>query len=93
VGLLLALVLTPPGRALLARNVEQVLAGVLRGDVHIGRITGSFLRDLHLERVEIRDTSGRRVRAGRRGGRAFPHPLAAGKALRPRSRRARCGRS
>ena len=58
VGLVLALVLTPPGRALLARNVEQVLAGVLRGEVRIGRITGSFLRDLHLERVEIRDTSG-----------------------------------
>ena len=37
VGLLLALVLTPPGRALLARNVEQVLTGVLRGDVHIVR--------------------------------------------------------
>ena len=57
-GLVLALVLTPPGRALLARNVEQVLAGVLRGQVRIGRITGSFLRDLHLERVEVRDTSG-----------------------------------
>ncbi|HEX5818387.1 MAG TPA: translocation/assembly module TamB domain-containing protein [Gemmatimonadales bacterium] len=58
VGLVLALVLTPPGRALLARNVEQVLAGVLRGEVRIGRITGSFVRDLHLERVEIRDTTG-----------------------------------
>ena len=57
-GLVLALVLTPPGRALLARNVELVLADVLRGDVRIGRITGSFLRDLHLERVEIRDTTG-----------------------------------
>jgi translocation and assembly module TamB len=58
-GLVLALVLTPPGRALLARNVEQVLASVLRGEVRIGRISGSFLRDLHLERVEVRDTSGR----------------------------------
>jgi hypothetical protein len=58
VGLVLALVLTPPGRALLARNVEQVLADVLRGQVRIGRITGSFLQDLHLERVEIRDTTG-----------------------------------
>jgi hypothetical protein len=57
-GLLLALVLTPPGRALLARNTEEVLATVLRGDVRIGRITGSFLRDLRLERVSIRDTSG-----------------------------------
>jgi hypothetical protein len=57
-GLVLALVLTPPGRALLARNTEEVLATVLRGDVRIGRITGSFVRDLHLERVAIRDTSG-----------------------------------
>ncbi|MCU0621018.1 MAG: hypothetical protein MUC69_05890, partial [Gemmatimonadales bacterium] len=58
IGLVLALTLTPPGRALLADNVEVLLDDLLDGEVAIGRITGSFLRDLHLERVVIRDGGG-----------------------------------
>lgn len=58
IGMVLALTLTPPGRALLAQNVEVLLADLLDGEVRIGRITGSFLRDLRLDDVVIRDTDG-----------------------------------
>ncbi len=58
VGVLVALTLTPPGRALLARNVSHQLGVLLRGQVLVGNIEGSFLRDLVLTNVVVRDTSG-----------------------------------
>jgi len=58
VGVIVALTLTPPGRALLARNVSHQLATLLRGDVYVGNIDGSFLRDLVLRDVVVRDTAG-----------------------------------
>lgn len=58
VGVLAALTLTPPGRALLARNVSHLLESTLRGQVDVGNIGGSFLRDLVLRDVVVRDTAG-----------------------------------
>ena len=58
IGVLAALTLTPPGRTLLARNVSHLLETLLRGDVVVGNIGGSFLRDLVLRDVVVRDTAG-----------------------------------
>ena len=58
VGVVVALTVTPPGRALLARNVSHQLETLLRGRVNVGNIDGSFLRDLVLRDVVVRDTSG-----------------------------------
>ena len=58
VGVVVALTVTPPGRALLARNVSHQLGVLLRGQVLVGNIEGSFLRDLVLTNVVVRDTSG-----------------------------------
>lgn len=58
IGVLAALTLTPPGRTLLSRNVSNLLGTLLRGDVQVGNIGGSFLRDLVLRDVVVRDTAG-----------------------------------
>ncbi len=58
VGVLAALTQTPPGRSLLARNVSHQLETLLRGEVYVGNIDGSFLRDLVLRDVVVRDTAG-----------------------------------
>ncbi|MBP2648192.1 MAG: hypothetical protein H6Q77_1816 [Gemmatimonadetes bacterium] len=58
VGVVVSLTVTPPGRALLARNVSHQLETLLRGQVHVGNIDGSFLRDLVLRDVVVRDTAG-----------------------------------
>ncbi|MGH7499134.1 MAG: hypothetical protein ACREL3_09825, partial [Gemmatimonadales bacterium] len=57
-GVLTAMTLTPPGRALLARTVSRVLDEVVIGQVKVGAISGSFLYDLTLEDLVVRDTSG-----------------------------------
>jgi translocation and assembly module TamB len=57
-GLVLVLTLSGSGRALLARVVGAELDGRLRGRFEVGAISGSFLRDLTLERVTVRDTTG-----------------------------------
>ncbi len=57
-GVLAALILTPPGRRLVAREVSQALDGVLNGDLEIGAIHGSFLFGLRLDDVTLRDTAG-----------------------------------
>jgi hypothetical protein len=57
-GVVTALVLTPPGRDLLARLVSSELSRVLLGSVQLGSISGSFLYDLTLDGLVIRDTSG-----------------------------------
>ena len=58
VGVVASLTVTPPGRALLARNVSYQLGTLLRGQVYVGNIEGSFLRDLVLTNVVVRDTAG-----------------------------------
>ncbi len=57
-GVMTALTLTPPGRELLAREVSSELSRVVNGTVEIGSISGSFLYDLTLERLVVRDTNG-----------------------------------
>lgn len=57
-GVVTALALTPPGRDLLARIVSTELSRVLLGSVEVGSISGSFLYDLTLDGLVIRDTSG-----------------------------------
>ncbi len=53
-----ALTLSPPGRDLLARTVSAELSRVVNGSVDIGSISGSFVYDLTLERLVVRDTAG-----------------------------------
>lgn len=57
-GIVMALTVTGPGRALLAREVSWFLDDVLRGDVEVGAISGSFLFGLKLDDLVIRDTAG-----------------------------------
>lgn len=57
-GVVTALILTPPGRDLLAREVSSELSQVLLGSVQVGSISGSFLYDLTLDGLVVRDTSG-----------------------------------
>ena len=57
-GVVTALLLTPPGRDLLARLVSRELSRVLLGSVEVGSVSGSFLYDLTIDNLVIRDTSG-----------------------------------
>jgi translocation and assembly module TamB len=57
-GVLASLVLTPPGRDLLARAVSDRLNHVVNGSIQVRSISGSFLYDLTLQDVVVRDTQG-----------------------------------
>ncbi|CAN5903160.1 hypothetical protein BH24GEM1_BH24GEM1_06020 [soil metagenome] len=57
-GVATSLILTPPGRDLLARTVSRLLDRVVLGHVQVGSISGSFLYDLVLEDLVVRDTAG-----------------------------------
>lgn len=57
-GVVTSMTLTPPGRDLLARTVSQMLDRIVTGTVRVGAISGSFLYDLTLENLVVRDTSG-----------------------------------
>jgi translocation and assembly module TamB len=57
-GVVTSMTLTPPGRDLLARTVSRMLDRVVLGHVDVGAISGSFLYDLVLEDLVVRDTSG-----------------------------------
>ncbi|HEY8256338.1 MAG TPA: hypothetical protein VIG08_01660, partial [Gemmatimonadales bacterium] len=57
-GVVTSMTLTPPGRALLARTVSRILDEVVIGQVKVGAISGSFLYDLTLEDLVVRDTTG-----------------------------------
>jgi translocation and assembly module TamB len=57
-GVVTSMTLTPPGRDLLARSVSRFLDRVVNGRVHVGAISGSFIYDLVLTDLVVRDTSG-----------------------------------
>ena len=57
-GVLTSMTLTPPGRDLLARTVSRILDRIVIGTVRVGAISGSFVYDLTLENLVVRDTSG-----------------------------------
>ncbi|MGH7509604.1 MAG: translocation/assembly module TamB domain-containing protein [Gemmatimonadales bacterium] len=57
-GVVTSMTLTPPGRDLLARTVSRALDRIVTGQVRVGAISGSFLYDLTLEDLVVRDTSG-----------------------------------
>jgi translocation and assembly module TamB len=57
-GVLTSMTLTPPGRDLLARTVSRILDRIVIGTVKVGAISGSFIYDLTLENLVVRDTSG-----------------------------------
>jgi hypothetical protein len=57
-GVVTSMTLTPPGRNLLARTVSHALDRMLIGQVKVGAISGSFLYDLTLEDLVVRDTTG-----------------------------------
>ncbi|HZN97940.1 MAG TPA: hypothetical protein VFB61_09455, partial [Gemmatimonadales bacterium] len=57
-GVVTSMTLTPPGRDLLARTVSQMLDRIVIGSIKVGAISGSFIYDLTLENLIVRDTSG-----------------------------------
>ena len=57
-GVVTSMTLTPPGRDLLARTVSRMLDRIVLGHVDVGSISGSFLYDLVLQDLVVRDTSG-----------------------------------
>jgi translocation and assembly module TamB len=57
-GVVTSMTLTPPGRDLLARTVSRMLDRIVLGHVDVGAISGSFLYDLVLQDLVVRDTSG-----------------------------------
>jgi translocation and assembly module TamB len=57
-GVVTSMTLTPPGRDLLARTVSRMLDRIVIGTVRVGAISGSFIYDLTLENLVVRDTSG-----------------------------------
>ena len=57
-GVVTSMTLTPPGRNLLARTVSRALDRVIIGQVKVGAISGSFVYDLTLENLVVRDTAG-----------------------------------
>src|SRR3954454_15771716 len=57
-GVVTSMTLTPPGRDLLARTVSRMLDRIVTGQVKVGAISGSFIYDLTLEDLVVRDTSG-----------------------------------
>ena len=57
-GVVTSMTLTPPGRNLLARTVSRALDRIVIGQVKVGAISGSFLYDLTLEDLVVRDTTG-----------------------------------
>ena len=57
-GVVSSMTLTPPGRNLLARTVSQALDRIVIGQVKVGAISGSFVYDLAIEDLVVRDTAG-----------------------------------
>ncbi|MEP7175095.1 MAG: translocation/assembly module TamB domain-containing protein [Gemmatimonadales bacterium] len=57
-GVVTSMTLTPPGRNLLARTVSRFLDRIVIGQIKVGAISGSFLYDLTLENLVVRDTAG-----------------------------------
>ena len=57
-GVVTSMTLTPPGRNLLARTITRALDRVIIGQVNVGAISGSFVYDLTLEGLVVRDTAG-----------------------------------
>lgn len=57
-GLLAALSVAPPGRTLLARTVTALSDQVFRGHLTIGEVSGTFLTNLSLRGVVLKDSSG-----------------------------------
>ena len=57
-GVVTSMTLTPPGRNLLARTVSRMLDRIVIGQVKVGSISGSFVYDLVLEDLVVRDTAG-----------------------------------
>ncbi|MDQ3137566.1 MAG: hypothetical protein M3Q93_08260, partial [Gemmatimonadota bacterium] len=57
-GVVTSMTLTPPGRNLLARTVSRLLDRIVIGQIKVGAISGSFLYDLTLQDLVVRDTSG-----------------------------------
>ncbi len=58
IGATLALLYTPPGRALTARAVTDFITARVAGEVTIGGIRGNIIRHVVLDSVVIRDSTG-----------------------------------
>jgi hypothetical protein len=57
-GVVVAMIWSDPGRALLARGISRYMDSMFRGDVEVGALSGSFLFGVTIDDLTIRDTSG-----------------------------------
>lgn len=57
-GVVSAVLWTPPGLRLVARFINEQAQGMVRGSLQIGSVGGRFLKGFSLERVVIRDSAG-----------------------------------
>ncbi|HEU5217443.1 MAG TPA: translocation/assembly module TamB domain-containing protein, partial [Gemmatimonadales bacterium] len=57
-GVVTALLYSPPGRVLLARLVSSRAGSVIRGSLSVGAVSGRWLNGFSLERVVIKDAHG-----------------------------------
>ena len=57
-GVVSAVLWTPPGLRLVARFINEQAQGMVRGSLQVGSVNGRFLKGFALERVVIRDSAG-----------------------------------
>ena len=57
-GVVAAILWTPPGLRLVARLVNEQAQALVRGSIHVGAVQGRWLRGFSLDDVVIKDTSG-----------------------------------
>lgn len=57
-GAVAAMIWTGPGRALLARLVNEESGRLVRGTITVGSLSGNFITDLTISDLAVRDTSG-----------------------------------
>ena len=58
IGVAAALLFTPPGRHLMVRLLSDQAHRFLRGSLHLGSVSGSWIEGFTLHDVVIRDTAG-----------------------------------
>jgi len=57
-GVVSAVLWTPPGLRLVARFINEQAQGLVRGSLHVGSVSGRWLKGFTLDSVVIRDSTG-----------------------------------
>ena len=57
-GVVSAILWTPPGLRLVARVINEQAQAMVRGSIHVGSVRGQWIEGFSLDSVVIRDSSG-----------------------------------